>query len=177
MAALALLAAGCRSAPEEEAPPTVRQLTEELIATNVSGTSGFGDVTATCPDVSAVGVGSTWDCLATTDDQRILALTATIDELGLIQVTTTNVITDAALPSFERAAVDALNATVQTTLNYEAINCGDTTVVFTPDPAQPRTMICALFDPLTERTFDVTLTIEDIEARQFSLVVADDPRA
>jgi hypothetical protein len=88
-------------------------------------------------------------------------------------LTTTNVITGDALPTFEEAAVNALNATIDVTLAPEAIDCGDTSVVLADD----RMMICALTDPSTQQVFDVSLTIDNVEDRQFSLVVADRPRS
>lgn len=176
MLALLLVVAGCRSAPDDEGPLTVRQTSENLIIEQLSSVAGLGDVGAQCPDLIDVTVGATWDCVATTEDQRTVALTAVVNEQGVIDLATTNVITGAAMPSFERAAVAALNTTVQTSLPEDAVDCGETTVVFPVDAAAARTMVCALFDPVTERIFDVTLTIDDIEQRQFSLVVANEPR-
>lgn len=173
LATLVLLLAGCRSAPEEETPLTIRQTTENLIRADVATMAGLGDLTPVCPDVSDASVGTEYDCTATTGDQQIVTIAAKIDELGRVTLATRNMITAAALPSFERAAVDALNATVGSQLEYDAIDCGSSPVVF----GQDQVMVCALFDPHTEKTFDVSLTITDIEARQFSLVVADTPRA
>lgn len=171
MAALAL--AGCRSAPEEETPLTIRQTAEDLIRTDVAPLAGLGDLTPVCPDVTEATVGTAFECTATTEDQRIITVAASIDQLGRVALATNNMITAAALPSFERAAVDALNATVGSQLSPDAIDCGDAPVVF----GQDQVMVCALLDPHTEKVFDVSLTITDIEARQFSLVVADTPRA
>lgn len=173
-----LVAVGCSSDPEPEAPETIRTITEELIENQVTAPAGLGQLTAACPEVdpTTAGVGTTFQCTATTEDQRVIGLTATIDNDGKVGLTTTNLITGPALPSFERAAVDALNETVQSELDYSAIDCGDSAVIFAVDQSTPKNMVCALFDPLTNATYDVTLTIADIEARQFSLVVADQPR-
>lgn len=176
----ALIAAGCSSAPEtEEALPTIRIATEALIEAEVTGPAGLGELKPACPEIdgTTAGIGTAFQCTATSETQQVVALSAVIDEEGKVQVATTNLITGPALPSFERAAVDALNTTVQSNLDYSAIDCGNTTVIFDVDQAVERMMVCALFDPLTEATYDVTLTITDIEARQFSLVVADQPRA
>lgn len=179
VALFALLVVGCRSAPEEEAEPTIRMSTEALIEAQVTGPAGLGELTTACPEIdpATAGIGTTFQCTATTEDEQVLALTATIDDQGRVQVATTNVIVGPALPSFERAAVDALNEAVQSSLEYSAIDCGEQTVVLSAGQNGERWMVCALFDPLTEATFDVTLSITDIEARQFSLVVADQPRA
>lgn len=173
LAVTVLVLAGCRSAPEEDGVLTIRQTTENLIRADVSTQAGLGDLTPICPDVTEAAVGTAYDCTATTGDQRIISITATIDEQGRVALATNNMITAAALPSFERAAVEALNATVGSQLVADAIDCGSSPVVF----GQDKVMVCALLDPHTEKVFDVSLTITDIEARQFSLVVADQPRA
>ncbi len=164
---------GCQSSSDEDGVLTIRQTTENLIRADVSTQAGLGDLTPVCPDVTDPVVGTVYECTATTGDQRIISITATIDDQGRIALATNNMITAAALPSFERAAVEALNATVGSQLVPTAIDCGDAPVVF----GQDKVMVCALLDPHTEKTFDVSLTITDIEARQFSLVVADQPRA
>lgn len=173
LVATVLLVSGCRSAPETEAVRTIRQVAEDLISTDVAASAGVGALTPLCPEVAAPTVGTAFDCTATSEDQRIVSLSATIDDTGRVQMTTTNIITAGALPSFERAAVAALNAELGSKLTDDAIDCGESSVVF----GQDKVMVCALLDPLTRAIFDVSLTITDIEARQFSLVVAENPRA
>ena len=173
-ALLLLVSVGCRSAPEEEPIPTVRQLSETMIRTTVAETAGLGDLSPVCPEVADAAVGVTWDCTAATADQRLIALRGVVNEVGQVELATTNMIAAGALPSFERAAVDALNTQVPgANLVEESIDCGDTSVVF----GQDRVLVCALSDPHTGQIFDVSLTIEDIESRQFSLKVAEAPRA
>jgi len=170
-----LVVAGCRSAPDEEAELTIRQTSEQLIRDEVASMAGLGDLNPVCPDIERFGAqtGLAWDCTATTADQRVIGLRAVINDLGQVEVTTTNLIAAGALPSFERAAVKALNDTVGSRLEEDAVDCGDAPVVF----AQTQVMVCALFDPHTEETYDISLDIQDIETRQFTLVVADQPRA
>ncbi len=172
MAVLAI-ASACRSSPDDDVV-TVRQTTEDMIREEVATQAGLGDLSPVCPeiDLAVSGVGTTWDCSATTADQRVITLAAVINDQGRIELATRNMIAAAALPSFERAAVQALNDTVGSRLEEGAIDCGEVSVVFGPE----QVMICALFDPHTEETYDVTLDITDIETRQFSLVVADRPR-
>ena len=179
VALFALVAVSCRSAPEEEeVAPTIRMSTEALIEAEVTTPAGLGELTAACPEIDATtaGVGTSFQCTATTDAQQVLDVIATIDDQGRVQINTTNLIVGPAVPSFERAAVDALNEAVQSNLDYSAIDCGEETVVLPPGQNGERLMVCALFDPLTEATYDVSLSITDVEARQFSLVVADQPR-
>ena len=173
--ALVLLVAGCSSAPDEEAELTIRQTSEDLIRNELAAGAGLGDLTPACPEVDRAGAqpGLTWDCTATTGDQRVVGVRAVINDQGRIELATTNLIAAAALPSFERAAVKALNDTVGSRLDDDAVDCGELPVVF----GQTRVMVCALFDPHTEETYDVSLDIQDIETRQFTLVVADQPRA
>lgn len=172
MLVLALFVAACTSGDEEEQLLTIRGEAEQMIAGPVAEQAGLGELAGVCPEV-APAVGTTFECSATTADQRIVGLQGVINDQGLVELNTDNVITGPALPSFERAAVAALNNTVGSRLTDDAIDCGADSVVF----GQDMVMICALLDPHTGGTYDVTLTVTDIEARQFSLVVADDPRS
>ena len=166
-----LLTSACSSSDDDDQPLTIRTTAEEMIAGPVADQAGLGPLTAACPDV-AVAVGTAFDCTATTEDQRTVAIGGVINDQGRVELITRNVITSGALPSFERAAAQALNDTVGSRLADDAVDCGEQTVVF----GQEQVMVCALLDPHTQKTFDITLTIADIEARQFSLVVADEPR-
>lgn len=174
MAVALLIVAGCTSDPEEVAEATIRQTSEDLIRNQVADGAGLGELAAACPDIERFGAqpGMTWDCTATTADQRIIGIRAVINDQGQVEVATTNMIAAAALPSFERAAVRALNDTVGSRLEDDAVDCGDLPVVF----GQSRVMVCALFDPHTQETYDISLDVQDIETRQFTLVVADQPR-
>lgn len=167
------VASGCSRGPDEEPAPTARQMAEDLIREDVAAQAGLGDLSPVCPEVTTLAVGATWQCTAATADQRILNVDAVINQNGQIELATTNMIAAAALPSFERAAAEALNNTVGSRLTEDSIDCGDVPVVFGSDQ---RLLICALLDPDTRETYDVTLTITDIEARQFTLVVAAEPR-
>lgn len=174
VAMVLVVVTGCRSAPDEEAELTIRQTSEQLIRDGVAPLAGLGDLNPICPEIERFGAqtGLAWDCTATTADQRVIGIRAVINDLGQVEVATTNMIAATALPSFERAAVKALNDTVGSRLEEDAVDCGDAPVVF----GQSRVMVCALFDPHTQETYDVSLDIQDIETRQFTLVVADQPR-
>lgn len=173
LALVVLVLAGCSSSSDDQSVVTIRQTTETMISSDVAEVAGLGDLLPLCPEVNAASVGTSFDCTATTEDQRVLSLTATIDELGHVRLATTNIITGPALPSFERAAVAALNEKPGIRLADDAIDCGELTVVF----GQDKVMVCTLFEPATDKIFDVTINITDIEARLFTLVVADTPRA
>lgn len=171
LAATVLLVTGCRSASEEEL--SLRSIAEDMIVTEVAAQAGLGELTAICPDVAEVAVGTTFDCTATSDASPVLGVTGIIDGEGRVMLATTNMITAAALPSFERRAAEALNAQVGSQLVEDSIDCGEQPVVF----GQDRVMVCALEDPLTKDIFDISMTITDIENREFSLVVAESPRS
>lgn len=173
--AFAVVAAGCQSSDEPDL--TIRQTTEDLIRTAVADQVGLGDLSPICPEVEGAAVGLTWQCTATSAEGQVVALDAVINSEGQIELATTNVITSMALPTFEQAAVQALNTTVGSQLADEAIDCGEASVVFDPAQVDNQLLVCALLDPHTEQTYDVTLNVNDIEGRQFSLVVADEPRA
>lgn len=173
------LLAGCGSSDSDAGPDpapaeamTVQRATEELIAGPVAEAAGLGSLLPVCPDMAGAVPGDSFTCTASTEEQKTVRLTATVQPTGQVELATTNVITVEALPSFEQAAIDALNSTVEVPLTYEHIDCGPDSVVVNDDA----TLVCALRDPQTDAIFDVTLTITDLEARQFSLVVADAPR-
>jgi hypothetical protein len=169
-----LVAAACQSSADEPAVLTIRQTAEEMIRTEVAAQAGLGELVPQCPDVVGAAVGTLFDCTATTDQQRVVGVAGVIEETGHLRLTTTNLITAAALPSFERAAVTALTDAVPgTRLEDDAIDCGDVPVLIGVD----NMMTCVLLDPHTQNYFDVMMTIANIEARQFSLVVAQEPRA
>lgn len=173
LVAIASVLSACQSSTEEPAVLTIRQTAEEMIRTDVAGAAGLGDLQPLCPEVSGAVVGTAFECTGTTEQQQVVGVAASIDETGHLRLATTNLVAAAALPSFERAAVEALNTAVPgTRLENEAIDCGETSVLI----GQDNIMRCVLLDPHTEKFFDVTLTVANIEARQFSLVVADQPR-
>jgi len=166
---------GCLNSGESDENQVLspREAAEQLIAGPLATEVGLGPLVASCPEMTGGTAGDVFPCTAATETQRLVNVDATIMPSGQVELATTNVITGGALPSFEQAAVDALNATVSVSLTPDAMECGETSIVLADD----RMMICALTDPQTQQIFDVSLTIDDIEGRQFSLVVADRPRS
>ncbi len=164
--------AGPEPAPAEAQTLTAQRATEELIAGPVAEAARLGPLLPVCPDMTGAVPGESFTCTASTEEQKTVRLTATIQPTGQVELATTNVITVDALPSFEQAAIDALNTTIDVPLSYEDIDCGPASVVINDDAS----LVCALRDPQTQAIFDVTLSFTDLEARQFSLVVADAPR-
>jgi len=180
MVAIGLLAmgvlGGCLSSGDDDESAVVlspREAAEELIAGPLAAEVGLGALTASCPEMNGAIAGDVFPCTAATETQWIVNVDAAILAGGQLELTTTNVITADALSSFELAAVNALNAKPEISLGQDAIDCGESSVVLADD----RMMICALTDPTTLQVFDISLTIDDIETRQFGLVVADRPRS
>ncbi len=172
------LALGCTSEEPEPQVVTIRQITEDLISENVADQAGLGPLAPTCPDVTVAGVGTEFECSATTESGAVVSLAALINNDGKVELSTTNVITVAALPSFERAAVEALNANDPTLgLSGDAMDCGIEPIVFPVEQSDGKTMVCGVVDPDTSEVFDVTFNITDIEERQFSVQVAEAPRS
>lgn len=152
---------------------TPAQAAEQLIAGPLAEQVGLGPLTADCPDMAGATGGDVFPCTAATETDRLLTVDAAILPTGQVELSTTNVILGSALPSFEQSAVDAINKVrPDANLATGAVECGDTSVVLPDD----RMMICELTDPRTEQIFEVSLTVDDIEGRQFSLVVADRPK-
>ncbi len=177
--ALAVVFAGCTSdgdgddgSAAENPPASPRAATEQLISGPMADVIGLGPLSVTCPDMSEARSGDVFECSALTEQQSSINVAAEIMPSGQVDMSTTNVITAEAVESFERAAVDALNTTLAEPLAYDAMDCGTASIVLNPD----MTAVCGLFDSATEAIFDVTLSVSDVENRQFSLAVADLPR-
>ncbi len=177
--AMAFVVAACTSDDEgdnasgaQSAPASPRAATEQLISGQMADVIGLGPLAVTCPDMSEATSGEVFQCSAMTEQQTTINVAAEIMPTGQVDMSTTNVITAEAVESFEQAAVDALNTTLAEPLAYDAMECGSASIVLNSD----NTTVCGLFDPATEATFDVTLTVSDLENRKFSLAVADLPR-
>ena len=96
-----------------------------------------------------------------------------MNDEGRLVLTTTNLVSAAALPSFEREVAALLNTEVGSNFTAESVDCGTTALVLPADFV----MGCTLEMPASGEIFDVTLTITDLDGRQFSLVVGDEPRS
>jgi hypothetical protein len=170
--AIGLVAGACAGDPEPVAL-TTREISESLVRDTLSVHIGIGELRPTCPEVDEPTIGATWTCTATTEDDRIIELEGRINDRGQVDVATTNVISSASIPSYEEIAAAALsNSTPGLELTVDAVDCGPSSLVLTEE----RQVVCALVDPRTRETYDMTLTIEDLEGREFGLLVAEQPR-
>lgn len=175
LAALIVIAlSGCArtDATEEDSIQTVRQVTESLIAGPVAEQAGLGDLSPTCPDMAGAVAGFVFECRALTEAQQAVTVDGVIQASGHVQLTTRNVIRADALQNYERVAIEALNVTHGMTLANEAIDCGSRSLVIEED----QVLVCSLLDPQTDKIFDVSLTVTDVNNTQFTLLVADQPR-
>jgi hypothetical protein len=172
----AMLLDACSPAPgADEVGPAVdpRAVAEEMVAGELATTAGMGPLTPSCEDPSPLAIGTTFACTATTETGEVIQIQGIINVEGRIQLATTNLITAAALASFERQAAATLNDSVGSNFTAESVDCGAAAVIVPADFVLP----CALIMPSSGEVFDLTLTITDLDGRRFSLVVADAPRA
>ncbi|MEM7340881.1 MAG: hypothetical protein AAF467_19645 [Actinomycetota bacterium] len=173
MAATVMILAACssggESAPDASGP---RVLAETMIADDMVTAVGLGPLSPTCVDPGSLAIGSTFSCTATTEIGSIIEIDGRVNDDGHLGLATTNLITAAALPSFERQVAANLNETVGSNFTAESVDCGSTAVVLGAD----RTMACAIVLPSSGQVFDVTLTVSDLDDRAFALQVAGQPR-
>jgi len=171
---VALLCAACSSGRDVESSAAGQPLSlaDEMIVGDLAPTLGLGPLTSTCPDPGELAPDTTFVCSATTEEGQVIQVEAVVNAEGRLQLTTANVVSSAALPSFERGVAAMLNDSVGSNFTAESVDCGPTAVVLPPD----LTMGCALVMPASGEVFDVTMTVTDLDERHFSLVVADQPR-
>jgi hypothetical protein len=170
----ALSLAAC-SSPEEPDPSAAvdpQTLAEQMVAGDLATRLEFGPLAPTCDNPSPLAIGTTFDCTAATESGAQVRIQGIINVEGRIQLTTTNVITAIALAGFERDAAANLNDTVGTNFTADSVECGDMAVIVPDDFVLP----CTLIMPSSGEVFDLQLTITDLDARTFSLVVGDKPR-
>jgi hypothetical protein len=172
MLVVAAVLASCSSKPEVTSSSDPKTQAEQMVAADLSVGLGLGPLIGICNDPGPVAVGTSFACTATTETGDVVQIAGEVNDEGRIQLTTTNVVSAAALPSFEREAAASLNNSVGSNFTAEAVDCGSMSVVLGADFVLP----CALMMPSSGDVFDLTLTITDLDARRFSLVVGDSPR-
>ncbi len=173
LAVAAGLVGACSSDAEPEEASDPRSIAEGMINGEMATIVGLGPLVGLCGDLGPLVVGSTFGCTATTEAGDVIQIRGEVNPDGRLELTTTNLVADTSLPSFEREAAAALNTSVGSNFTAEAVDCGGGAVVLPSD----FTMQCALIMPSSGQIFDLTLTITDLDGRRFSLVVADEPRS
>lgn len=163
----------CSSDPEVLPPVEGSQsLAEDMIVGDLATSVGLGPLVPSCNDPGPLAVGITFACTATTEPGVVIQIQGSVNAEGHLALATTNLVSAAALPSFEREAAAALNNSVGSNFTAESVDCGATSIVLPADFV----MDCALVMPASGEVFDVTLTITDLDQRRFSLVVGELPR-
>jgi hypothetical protein len=172
---VALVAGACSGTPapvpdEGEGAPG---LADEMISGELATAVGLGPLTSDCHPPAALAIDTMFDCTATTEAGQLIQIRGSVDPGGKLALTTTNLITAEAIPSFEREVAAMLNDSVGSNFTAESIDCGTQPVILPPDLV----MGCALTMPASGEVFDVTLAITDLDERHFSLQVAEQPRS
>lgn len=147
-------------------------MAEDMIAGDLATSVGLGPLTPSCNDPGPLTVGVSFTCTATTDPGGVIQIQGSVNGEGHLELMTTNLVSAAALPSFEREVAANLNTSVGSNFTAESVDCGGVAVVLPVDFV----LDCALVMPASGEVFDVTLTITNLDARRFSLVVSEFPR-
>ncbi len=172
--AVALLAAGCSGGGDTDgdAAPSEQSLAETMITGDLATGVGLGPLAPSCNDPGVYAADTAFTCTALTGPGDVINVHGSVNGEGHLNLATTNVISAAAIPSYEREVAALLNNSVGANLTAEAVDCGSTAIVLPGDLVTT----CALIMPASGQIFDVTLSITDVEGRKFSLRVADEPR-
>ena len=169
----AFLLAACSAGSELDVDDNADVLAEEMISGELATTIGLGPLSSRCDDPGRLAADTTFSCTATTDFGDVIQIHGAVNDEGRLALTTTNLVSAAALPSFEREVAALLNTEVGSNFTAESVDCGTTALVLSADFV----MGCTLVMPASGELFDVTVTITDLDGRQFSLVVGDEPRS
>jgi hypothetical protein len=191
LAVAVLAAAGCTggdpnpAAPTTKGPdtkgpdtkgPDTKGRAEAMIAGDLATAVGLGPLVPSCNEPGPLAVGAAFTCTAARTTQppgEPIQVEASVLSNGHLNLVTRNLVSAAALPSFERRAAAQLNESSGTNFTADSVDCGNTAVVL-PVTA---TLECALIMPASGEVFDLTLTITDLDARNFALVVGANPRS
>ena len=160
---------GC-SDPVREAQST-KQISERVIVNQLSNELGVGNLVAQCPEVVSPQLGSKYLCVATTEDDRVVNVEATVRADGRVEVQTTNVIRAEVLDRYETRAVQDLNGATGAKLVDTDLECGDQPVIL----SSAKQMVCGVNNK--GAVHDITFTVSDVNKLEFDVEVARIPRA
>ncbi len=175
---IGLVASGCSAgAPTPSATTNGAQTrAETMIAGELATAIGLGPLTPACTVPGALDIGVSFTCTAARTTQPPgdpIQITGTINPDGHLGLVTSNLISAAALPSFERQAASQLNESAGANFTADSVDCGNTAVVLGAD----KVLRCALIMPASGQVYDLDLAVTDLDGRHFALKVADAPRA
>lgn len=148
---------------------------ETMIAGEMATAIGLGPLTPACSVPGALDIGVSFSCTAARTTQPPgdpIQITGTINPDGHLGLVTSNLISAAALPSFERQAASQLNESAGANFTAESVDCGNNAVVLGAD----KVLRCALIMPASGQVYDLDLAVTDLDGRHFALKVADAPR-
>ena len=121
---------------------------------------------ATCVDPAEALVGTTFPCSADSDGKQV-DFVVTLDGDNELFAGPTNVVAALDVASLEGDAVRSLNASNGFDFPEDAIECGNRSVVLDESQVMP----CVLTDPATGATFDVPITITNMDVLAFTVEV------
>lgn len=121
---------------------------------------------ATCDDPVTAEVGVIFECRGTSGDSQI-TFEVEIEAEDKIFAGPTNVVDGSVLDAYADSAVDALNAQNGFSLPDGSLDCGDRSVILDAE----NKMYCLLDDPATNTTYDVELTVRDVELATFGVEI------
>ena len=171
LAALGIV--GCSSAAVDQPEAGIKGDVEKLLAGSLAEEAGLGPLSADCDTPPPLEVGQQWKCTGTTSDGGVVEVQASINDEGHIELLTTNLISEVALPQFERVAASNLNNEVGTSLPADSISCGDAPILLGADME----VDCVVSMPSSGLEYDMVMRVTDLDKFYFALQVANEPRS
>lgn len=170
-------ATGCSAGTPAPATPTngAQAAAESMITGELATAVGLGPLIPACSDPGPLDIGTTFTCTASRTTQPPgdpIQIAGTVNPDGHLGLVTVNLISAAALPSFEREAASQLNESAGANFTADSVDCGNTAVVLGAD----KVLRCALIMPASGQVFDLDLAVTDLDGRHFALKVGDAPR-
>jgi len=163
---------GCSGETQVQQDQGIKGDVEQLLANELASEVGLGKLQAQCDTPPPLAVGKTWGCTGTTSEGAVVQVQASVNGEGRIELLTTNLISELALPQFERDAASNLNNEVGSNLTANSISCGDAPLLLGADMQ----VDCVVSVPSTGVEYDMVMRITDLDARYFALQVANQPR-
>lgn len=124
-----------------------------LIEGDLADEIGLGDLEATCDEPAEKAEGETFECTATTTDDRTITFLGTMESDDEFEIVTTNLLTVTDVTAIRTEAARALSAQIGVEISPDDIDCGDQSVIIADDE-----FVCAITDTSTGDVFDLTIT-------------------
>lgn len=137
---------------------SVAEAAIELIEGDLAGQIGL-TLTASCPPVEEVEVGTEFECTATTESGETIKFDGVVDREDHINLESTNLVTANVLPAYETSAGELLSQEVGETVT---VMCGEPGPKVLDDNSE---MDCTATSGGTDRAAKITIT--DLETGEF----------